>query len=113
MERFTYRDENGYWASEKTPEELLAELARYEDFVESIDAELELSRRNLADLKASGRARSATYTMLTGTRFMLEEMQKRIAEPAKDTSARLAYMRKLLEEDQAVPGDNASLRGGS
>ena len=113
MERFTYRDENGSWASEKTPEELLAELARYEDFVESIDAELELSRRNLADLKASGRARSATYTMLTGTRFMLEEMQKRITEPAKDTSARLAYMRKLLEEDQAVPGDNASLRVGS
>ena len=41
MERLTKRLENGgYDAGERTLEEIIAELGKYEDFMESIEAEL-------------------------------------------------------------------------
>ena len=81
-------------------QELLAALGKYEDLYESVEAELELVRLNLEELSKAGKARSATYTMLTGSRFMLEEMQKRLNEPAEDIAGRLnALKRQLGPED--------------
>ena len=78
----------GYTAGEHSPEELLAALGKYEDLYESVGAELELVRLNLQELSKAGKARSATYTMLSGSRFLLEEMQKRLDEPGDDAGAR-------------------------
>ena len=47
MERLTKRLEGGEYVSERGEAELLAELGRYEDFFESIEAEHELIRLNL------------------------------------------------------------------
>lgn len=75
MERYTKQTpEGGYTAEGLSTEELLAALGKYEDLYESVEAELELVRLNLEELSKAGKARSATYTMLTGSRFMLEEM---------------------------------------
>ena len=57
MERLTTLSASGEYASERAQSELLAELGRYEDFAESVEAELELVRLNLGDLKAAGRQR--------------------------------------------------------
>ena len=62
-------------------------------------AELELVRLNLQELSKAGKARSATYTMLTGSRFMLEEMQKRLDEPASDVAGRLNALKRQLEPE--------------
>lgn len=99
MERLTTLSASGEYASGRAQSELLAELGRYEDFAESVEAELELVRLNLGDLKAAGRQRSATYTMLMGSKYMLEEMQKRLAEPPKETAARLENLRRLIDGD--------------
>ena len=77
----------GYTAGEHSPEELLAALGKYEDLYESVGAELELVRLNLQELSKAGKARSATYTMLSGSRFLLEEMQKRLMSPVTTSQA--------------------------
>ena len=46
------------------------------------------------DLSAAGRARSATYATLAGSRFMLEDMLKRLQEPAEEVSRRLEALRR-------------------
>ena len=100
MERLTKRLENGgYDAGERTLEEIIAELGKYEDFMESVEAELELVNLNLEALRSYGKQRSATYTMLRGSGYMLEEMQKRIAEPSAEVAARLESLRKMIDED--------------
>lgn len=99
MERHTHRMENGGYESELGREELLAELGRYEDLVESIEAELELVKLNMNDLRDAGRGRSATYTMLAGSKYLLEEMRKRVDEPAEETAVRLENMRRLTADD--------------
>lgn len=100
MERLTKRLENGgYDAGERTHEEIIAELGKYEDFMESVEAELELVNLNLEALRSYGKQRSATYTMLRGSGYMLEEMQKRIAEPSAEVAARLESLRKMIDED--------------
>lgn len=73
MERLTKRLPGGeYEAAGRGEAELLAALGRYEDQYESIELELELVKLNLKDLSAAGKARSATYATLAGSRFMLE-----------------------------------------
>ena len=37
--------------------------------------------------------------MLTGSRFMLEEMQKRLNEPAADVAGRLNALKRQLEPE--------------
>lgn len=100
MERYTkQKPEGGYTAEGLSTEELLAALGKYEDLYESVEAELELVRLNLEELSKAGKARSATYTMLTGSRFMLEEMQKRLNEPAEDIAGRLNALKRQLEPE--------------
>ena len=89
----------GYTAAEHSPEELLAALGKYEDLYESVGAELELVRLNLQELSEAGKARSATYTMLSGSRFLLEEMQKRLDEPGDDVAGRLRALKRQLEPE--------------
>ena len=85
MERLTKRLENGgYDAGERTLEEIIAELGKYEDFMESIEAELELVNLNLEALRSYGKQRSATYTMLRGS---------------AEVTARLESLRKMIDED--------------
>ena len=73
MERYTKQTPGGgYTAEGLSTEELLAALGKY---------------------------RSATYTMLTGSRFMLEEMQKRLNEPAEDIAGRLNALKRQLEPE--------------
>ena len=103
MERYTKLTPEGYTAEGHSTEELLAALGKYEDLYESVAAELELVRLNLQELSKAGKARSATYTMLTGSRFMLEEMQKRLDEPASDVAGRLTARKRPLER-----GDESS-----
>ncbi len=100
MERYTKQTPGGgYTAEGLSTEELLAALGKYEDLYESVEAELELVRLNLEELSKAGKARSATYTMLTGSRFMLEEMQKRLNEPAEDIAGRLNALKRQLEPE--------------
>ena len=100
MDRLTRRLPDGaYDPGEHSAEEITAALGQYEDFFESVEAELELIRINLDELKKAAKQRSATYTMLTGSRYMLEEMQKRLAEPAEEVNARLEAMRRLISFD--------------
>ena len=100
MDRLTKRLEDGtYDAGEHSSEEVLAELGKYEDFMESVESELELINLNLEALRSYGKQRSATYTMLRGSGYMLEEMQKRLAEPAAEVAARLASLKKLISEN--------------
>ena len=89
----------GYTAGELSPEELLAALGKFEDLYESVGAELELVRLNLQELSKAGKARSATYTMLSGSRFLLEEMQKRLDEPGDDVAGRLRALKRQLEPE--------------
>lgn len=89
----------GYTAGEHSPEELLAALGKYEDLYESVGAELELVRLNLQELSKAGKALSATYTMLSGSRFLLEEMQKRLDEPGDDVAGRLRALKRQLEPE--------------
>ena len=89
----------GYTAGGHRPEELLAALGKYEDLYESVGAELELVRLNLQELSKAGKARSATYTMLSGSRFLLEEMQKRLDEPGDDVAGRLRALKRQLEPE--------------
>ena len=104
MERYTKLTPEGYTAEGHSTEELLAALGKYEDLYESVAAELELVRLNLQELSKAGKARSATYTMLTGSRFMLEAMQKRLDEPASDVAGRLhALKRPLAPPDGGFP----------
>ncbi len=105
MERLTKRLEDGaYSAGEHTAEEVLAALGKYEDLCEGIAAEHELVELNLEDLARAGKLRSATYTMLQGSKFMLEEMQSRIDEPAGEVAARLENLKRLLKEDPEDDG---------
>lgn len=101
MERYTKQTpEGGYTAEGLSTEELLAALGKYEDLYESVEAELELVRAEPGGALQGRQGRSATYTMLTGSRFMLEEMQKRLNEPAEDIAGRLnALKRQLGPED--------------
>ncbi len=99
MERLTRLTPEGYTAEGANEAELLAALGKYEDLYESVAAELELVKLNLQELSKAGKARSATYTMLTGSRFMLEEMQKRLDEPAADVAGRLKALRRQLEPE--------------
>lgn len=100
MERLTKRLENGaYDAGERTAQELADELGKYEDLFESVEAELELINLNLEALRSYGKQRSATYTMLRGSGYMLEELQKRIAEPSAEVAARLDALRKMIQDD--------------
>ena len=62
-------------------------------------AEKEEINLNLEALRSYGKLRSATYTMLRGSGYMLEEMQKRIAEPSAEVAARLESLRKMIDED--------------
>ena len=95
MERYTKLTPEGYTAEGHSTEELLAALGKYEDLYESVAAELELVRLNLQELSKAGKARSATYTMLTGSRFML----KRLDEPASDVAGRLNALKRQLEPE--------------
>ena len=104
MERLTKRLEGGEYVSERSEAELLAELGRYEDFFESIEAEHELIRLNLETLAASGQQRSATYTMLHGSAFMLEDMQKRLGEPSDEVNQRLALLKRMIDDGVALGG---------
>ena len=53
MERLHTRLETGgYDAGERTLEEIIAELGKYEDFMESVEAELELVNLNLEALRS-------------------------------------------------------------
>lgn len=99
MERLTRPAPEGGYVTESSPEELLAALGKYEDLYESVAAELELVRLNLQELSKAGKARSATYTMLSGSRFLLEEMQKRLDEPADDVAGRLKALKRQLEPE--------------
>lgn len=100
MERYTKQTPEGYTAEGVSEAELLAALGKYEDLYESVEAELELVRLNLQELSKAGKARSATFTMLTGSKYLLEEMQKRLNEPASDIAGRLnALKRQLGPED--------------
>lgn len=99
MDRLTQPAPGGYTAGEHSPEELLAALGKYEDLYESVGAELELVRLNLQELSKAGKARSATYTMLSGSRFLLEEMQKRLDEPGDDVAGRLRALKRQLEPE--------------
>lgn len=95
MERLTKRlPGREYEAAGRGEAELLAALGRYEDQYESIELELELVKLNLKDLSAAGKARSATYATLAGSRFMLEDMLKRLQEPAEEVSRRLEALRR-------------------
>lgn len=99
MERLTERlPGGGYSAESRETAELLEALGRLEDQYESIAAELELVRLNLKDLSQSGRARSATYATLAGSRYMLEDMLKRLDEPPAEVASRLAALRRETEE---------------
>ena len=100
MERLTKRLPGGeYEAAGRGEAELLAALGKYEDLYESVGAELELVRLNLQELSKAGKARSATYTMLSGSRFLLEEMQKRLDEPGDDVAGRLRALKRQLEPE--------------
>lgn len=100
MERLTVRLENGaYGAGSHTADEILDALGKYEDLYESIAAEHELVKLNLDDLYRAGKGRSATYTMLQGSRYMLEEMQKRLDEPSNEVAARLENLKRMISED--------------
>ncbi len=105
MERLTRRLESGaYDAPGRTSEEVLAELGNYEDFIESVEAELELINLNLEALASYGKQRSATYTMLRGSGYMLEEMQKRLAEPSGDVNKRLDMLKRMITDDHDDDG---------
>ena len=89
MERLTKRLPGGGCSAEGRGEaELMEALARFEDQYESIELELKLVKQNLQDLAGAGKARSATYATLAGSRFMLEDMLKRIEEPSEDVTRR-------------------------
>lgn len=104
MDRLTKRLEGGEYVSEHSDTELLSELGKYEDFFESVEAELELIRLNLETLAASGKQRSATYTMLRGSAYMLEDIQKRLSEPSDDVNKRLALLKRMIEDDGSGTG---------
>ena len=99
MERLTRQSPGGYEAEGAGEAELLAALGKYEDLYESVEAELELVKLNLQELSKAGKARSATYTMLSGSRFLLEEMQKRLDEPGDDVAGRLRALKRQLEPE--------------
>lgn len=106
MERLTSRLPDGsYSADDHEAAELLAALGKFEDLYESVAAERELVRLNMEALGAAGRAGSATYTMLMGSRYLLEEMQKRLDEPAADVAGRLVALRRELETPGAPEDD--------
>ena len=100
MERLTRRLPDGsYDAGERETGELVSELGKYEDFCESLLAERELVRLNLEELSAAGKTRTATYTTLMGSRYMLDDMLKRLSEPQAEAAARLANMKRLIGRD--------------
>ena len=103
MDRLTKRLPGGGYAAEGRGEaELTEALGRFEDQYESIELELKLVKQNLQDLAGAGKARSATYATLAGSRFMLEDMLKRIEEPSEDVTRRLEALRRETEEE---PGE--------
>lgn len=99
MERLTKQTSGGYEAEGAGEAELLAALGKYEDLYESVEAELELVKLNLQELSKAGKARSATFTMLTGSKYLLEEMQKRLNEPPADIAGRLNALKRQLEPE--------------
>ncbi len=99
MERLTRQSPVGYEAEGAGEAELLAALGKYEDLYESVEAELELVKLNLQELSKAGKARSATFTMLTGSKYLLEEMQKRLNEPPADIAGRLNALKRQLEPE--------------
>ena len=99
MERLTKQTPGGYEAEGAGEAELLAALGKYEDLYESVEAELELVKVNLQELSKAGKARSATFTMLTGSKYLLEEMQKRLNEPPADIAGRLNALKRQLEPE--------------
>lgn len=101
MERLTKRLPDGsYEAGGREPGEILAALGRFEDQYESLSAELELVRLNLGDLSRAGKARSATYATLAGSRYMLEDMLRRLDEPAEEVAKRLAALRREVSDPE-------------
>ena len=104
MERLTTRlDNGGYSAEGRSAAESLAALGRYEDLHESLYAERELVQLNLDELKKAGRARSATYATLMGSRYMLDDMIKRVGEPSNEIAARLISLKKMIApEDDGI-----------
>ena len=99
MERLTRQSPGGSEAEGAGEAELLAALGKYEDLYESVEAELELVKLNLQELSKAGKARSATFTMLTGSKYLLEEMQKRLNEPPADIAGRLNALKRQLEPE--------------
>ena len=104
MERLTRRLPDGsYDAGERETGELVSELGKYEDFCESLLAERELVRLNLEELRAAGKNRTATYTTLMGSRYMLDDMIKRVGEPSNEIAARLISLKKMIApEDDGI-----------
>ncbi|MEG1633176.1 MAG: hypothetical protein RR314_03890 [Oscillospiraceae bacterium] len=106
MERLTKKlPEGGYDANGHGDGELLAALGKLEDLYESVVAEHELIRLNMRDLSKLGKASTATYTMLMGSRYLLEELQKRMDETPADTEGRLAQLKKLIANPDAPADD--------
>lgn len=98
MDRLTTRLPDGAYAADgHDTAEVLAALGKFEDLYESVAAESELVRLNMEALSAAGQAGSATCAMLMGSRYLLEEMQSRLDEPAGDVAGRLAALRRQLE----------------
>ncbi len=101
MERLTRKLPDGsYEAAGRGPEEILAALGRFEDQYESLQAELELVKLNMGDLSQMGKARSATYATLAGSRFMLQDMLTRLDEPPQEVARRLEALRREVGQPE-------------
>lgn len=100
MERLTKRlDDGKFVAEDKSTDELITALGKFEDMYESIVAEQELVRLNMEALSAMRKASSATYTMLMGSKYMLKEMVDRFGETPEAINERLEKLKKLIEDD--------------
>lgn len=102
MERLTDRLLDGSYGSNAEMSEIINALGRFEDQYESLEAELELVRLNLKDLAGAAKAQSATYVTLQGSRFMLEDMLKRLDEPAEAVAKRLEALRRETSDEPLI-----------
>ena len=81
------------------------ELDEIQRMLESDGSDMPLPEEQSAEspeeqpAETAGKARSATYTMLSGSRFLLEEMQKRLDEPGDDVAGRLRALKRQLEPE--------------
>ncbi len=107
MDRFTQRIEGGGYAAAEGRElcELVDELGRYEDIVGSLIAELRVTVNNMEALSSVGKQRSADYTVLLGTRCMLEDMLTRLEDSGDEAQARARALRVLVKPDKAADDD--------